>query len=838
MATVYLAQDVKHDRKVALKVLRPELAAVIGAERFLQEIKVTANLQHPHILPLHDSGEADSFLYYVMPYVEGDTLRDKLKRERQLAIEDAIEITRSVASALDYAHRQGVIHRDIKPENVLLHDGQALVADFGIALAVSQASGTRLTETGLSIGTPHYMSPEQAMGDRELDARSDVYSLGAMLYEMLAGDPPYTGTTAQAVVAKVITEKAPPVTAARDTVPPHVTAAIAKALHKMPADRFGTAAAFADALANPAFTVTAVDPPTARPQPWKLAAISSVGVALVAIIAAGWALSRGPVNTGPATYDVGLPDSAPVSLGATIGLAGSPAADFVVYVARRDSTQELWYRSLIDETVRPILGTEGAMRPAVSPAGDEVAFIANGAVRIVPIAGGTARTIAEGLFGSLRWASSTTLLFVGGDGARLRLLDSEGGEIESGPVPYCILAQPLPDGTRLLCGGGGSKNAYIVDPRDSSWANLTPAGDTTGGGLRGAHFRLVDEKYLVYMSVAGDLRATSVDLAAGTVGRSVTMVSGVRRAQGYFGSGQYDITASGTLIYTPGENAEVGWLVKYDGRGVTRLSPEPAAFLRYDITREGRWLAAVVEGVREQELRVYDLATGQRQVWLRDSYIGELLWTPGGERLITWVETDSALVVGSPTETAPPDTLLRGVEFAPMAYWEDDVLIGGGWDVGQTLALDLKTDPPTLDTLLDDASFPMPSPDGKWLAYNSKDLLRLWLSPLPALDRRYQVSVDREDPQWLSPTAFLISDYSGVPTWYLVTVNPSADPPIGEPRPWFSDPRFTGTPGQSYTITPDGGLIYVQGPARQTAAFLRVVPNWVEQMKRAVDGAT
>ena len=188
MATVYLAHDLKHDRKVALKVLRPELAAVIGAERFLNEIKVTANLQHPNILALYDSGEADTFLYYVMPYVEGDTLRDKLDREKQLAVDDAIEITKSVATALDYAHRHDVIHRDIKPENILLHDGQALVADFGIALAVTAASDNRLTETGLSLGTPHYMSPEQAMGDRELDARSDIYSLGAMLYEMLAGD--------------------------------------------------------------------------------------------------------------------------------------------------------------------------------------------------------------------------------------------------------------------------------------------------------------------------------------------------------------------------------------------------------------------------------------------------------------------------------------------------------------------------------------------------------------------------------------------------------------------------------------------------------------------------
>ena len=207
MATVYLAQDLKHDRKVAVKVLRPELAAVVGAERFLHEIKLTANLQHPHILALHDSGEADGLVFYVMPFVEGESLRDKLNREKQLSIEETIEITKGVASALDYAHRHDVIHRDIKPENILLQDGQPVVADFGIALAVSAASGTRLTETGLSLGTPHYMSPEQAMGDRELDARSDVYSLACVTYEMLVGEPPYTGPTAQAIVAKLITEK-------------------------------------------------------------------------------------------------------------------------------------------------------------------------------------------------------------------------------------------------------------------------------------------------------------------------------------------------------------------------------------------------------------------------------------------------------------------------------------------------------------------------------------------------------------------------------------------------------------------------------------------------------
>jgi serine/threonine-protein kinase len=242
MATVYLAQDLKHDRKVAVKVLRPELAAVLGAERFVQEIKTTASLQHPHILPLHDSGEADGFLYYVMPYIEGETLRDKLNRETQLGIDEAVKITTEVADALDYAHRNNVIHRDIKPENILLHDGRPMVADFGIALAVSAAAGGRMTETGLSLGTPHYMSPEQATAEKEITARSDVYSLGSVLYEMLTGEPPHIGGSAQAIIMKIVTDVARPVTELRRSVPPHVAAATAQSLEKLPADRFPSAA--------------------------------------------------------------------------------------------------------------------------------------------------------------------------------------------------------------------------------------------------------------------------------------------------------------------------------------------------------------------------------------------------------------------------------------------------------------------------------------------------------------------------------------------------------------------------------------------------------------------
>ena len=248
MATVYLAQDLRHHRQVAIKLMRPELAAVIGAERFLSEIRTTANLQHPHILPLFDSGEADGVLYYAMPFVEGESLRDRLTREKQLPIADAVRIATEVASALDYAHRHGVIHRDIKPENILLHDGSALVADFGIALAASKAGGTRITETGMSVGTPHYMSPEQAMGEREITARSDIYALGAITYEMLIGEPPFSGPTAQAIVAKVLTEEPRPLIPRRRSIPAEVEEAVLTALEKLPADRFGSAHEFAASL--------------------------------------------------------------------------------------------------------------------------------------------------------------------------------------------------------------------------------------------------------------------------------------------------------------------------------------------------------------------------------------------------------------------------------------------------------------------------------------------------------------------------------------------------------------------------------------------------------------
>jgi serine/threonine-protein kinase len=403
MATVFLARDTKHDRPVALKVLKPELGAVLGVERFLSEIRVTANLQHPNLLPLFDSGEANGLLFYVMPFVDGESLRARLAREKQLPIDEAIRITAAVASALDYAHRQGVIHRDLKPENILLSGNSSagrmavpVIADFGIALAVRNAGGNRITQTGLSLGTPHYMSPEQATGDREIDARTDLYSLGAVAYEMLTGEPPHTGSTSQAIIARVLTEKPRSIRVSRPNVPPHVERAIDQALEKLPADRWDTAQQFADALQGAAPARSSQDfadrpapsprRKAARAVPWILAGVSAVAASTLAIRAA---------LTPAVPVKFTMPFDPP---GDETGSALAISRDgrTIVYASRVDGTRQLFARSLGQLVARPIAGTVGGSRPTISADGRWVTFATvDGKLKKVAIDGGTAVTIAD-----------------------------------------------------------------------------------------------------------------------------------------------------------------------------------------------------------------------------------------------------------------------------------------------------------------------------------------------------------------------------------------------------------------------------------------------------------
>ncbi|MGE5143057.1 MAG: protein kinase domain-containing protein, partial [Acidobacteriota bacterium] len=431
MATVYLAHDVRRDRKVALKLLRPELAAILGGERFLKEIRLTANLQHPHILGLHDSGEVDGLVYYVMPYVEGESLRQRLTREHQLPIDETIRLATEVASALDYAHRHGVIHRDIKPENILLHDGAALVADFGIALAASRSdSGTRLTETGMSLGTPHYMSPEQAMGEREITAKSDVYALGCVVYEMLSGEPPFTGPTAQAIVARVMTEQPRSLTLQRHSIPPHVEAAVNRALEKLPADRFASAAQFAEALARPELTAsrTVTTALTARPPDrWRRWFALTTGVAVILGAVATWGWLRSPRAVTTRQF-ISLSDSIRLSTQVP-SLALSPDGSLFVFKEDRQNGR-LWVKHRGDLTPTPLTGTERAQYPFFSPDGQWIGFTADSRLKKVAVGGGTPVTVADSAaagFGGATWLDDGSIVYVPTNLLELRRVSADGG---------------------------------------------------------------------------------------------------------------------------------------------------------------------------------------------------------------------------------------------------------------------------------------------------------------------------------------------------------------------------------------------------------------------------
>ena len=377
MATVYLADDIKHERKVALKVLKPELAAVVGAERFLAEIKTTANLTHPHILPLFDSGEADSFLFYVMPHIEGESLRERIDREKQLPVDEAVKIATDLAEALDYAHRHKIIHRDIKPANILIHEGRPLIADFGIALAVGVAGGGRLTETGLSVGTPHYMSPEQATGDQAVGVATDIYALGAVLYEMLIGEPPYTGSTAQAILGKIIQGKLASATEERASVPANVDAAIRKALEKLPADRFTGAQEFAGALADPGFRhggEAGVGAATGRDQ-WTPVAIAASALALVFAVSFGWSLLR-PQPPQPVSRQI-LSTEGWAGLDAPLGRHAAIAPDgssMILPIGSSAADGQLALRMRGSTEITPIPGTDLGRDVVYSPDGQWIAY--------------------------------------------------------------------------------------------------------------------------------------------------------------------------------------------------------------------------------------------------------------------------------------------------------------------------------------------------------------------------------------------------------------------------------------------------------------------------------
>ena len=854
MATVYLAHDLKHDRDVAIKVLHPDLGAALGGERFLSEIRTTARLQHPHILPLLDSGEADGLLYYVMPLVTGETLRARLERERQLPIVDAVRIAREVASALDYAHRQNVIHRDIKPENILLHDGSALVADFGIALAVQSAGGARMTQTGLSLGTPQYMSPEQAMGERSIDARSDIYALGAVTYEMLAGDAPFIGSSVQAIVAKVLTEKPTPLHTLRDTVPEPIEAAVLTALAKLPADRFASAAEFASALgASPTVNgVSGVRRASAPPLPRRWNIVTTT-FALLAIGASGVATCS-LMRTDSTPRDVGLPPTSPMLMNnSKRNFAVAHDGSFIVYEADVGNTRQLWYRSLHGTEARSIAGTEGAIGiPRLSPDDRRVAFAAGGELKIVPVSGGNVTTVARSEDPSGGgWLPSGQLFFSDDDGRNLRWVDPENGPGRSTSVALCINAQRFDDDDRVLCGGGSTKAAYVIDQARPDVKRYVRRSRVAAGAgaplLLGSDFRIVDDEYLVYISIDGAISAVRFDNRDSlTVGKSVTLVPGVRRTV-YSGAGQFDLTNDGTLVYVPGVNAEKGRFVRWSGDGrVTPLDVEEATHLRFTPSQDGLRLGSVVEGIQQQELRIYDLQTGTSETVEKGFFIGGPAWGPDG-RTIAYrkqeyespgMETVYLRRLDSPNA---PRALITGAYHAYEAnsYLADDfLLLGVNFKGGKALIVNPTATPTKVDSVPLMNYFVSISPDRRWIAYANQGQKGVVLQPWPAMDRKYQVDPAGSEMRWRSNRELVYNtNREGAASIMRVMIDSTSSAPVGKPELLFTDPRFAETPGWSHAVMPNGDIVYLQKPAETLGYYVRVVPEWVASMKRAVGAA-
>ena len=852
MATVYLAMDLRHHRKVAVKVLRPELAAVIGAERFLAEIRTTANLQHPHILPLHDSGTSESFLYYVMPFVEGESLRDRLNREKQLPVNDAIRIATEVASALDYAHRHGVIHRDIKPENILLHDGSALVADFGIALAVSSAGGTRMTETGMSLGTPHYMSPEQAMGEREITARSDVYALGAITYEMLVGEPPFTGPTAQSIVAKVLTEEPRPLLPKRRTIPPHLEAAVLTALQKLPADRFGSAAEFAEALANPTFgACTAANQSARHPirQRFRarrtvvtVAAVATLAGLLVGASLMRWAQNRNPKTQPVTRMLVALPPEQAINgeLPFAISKDGSQ-------VAYHGTDGEGWLRGLnrVDATRIPEID-EGCC-PFLSPDARTVGLFTAypGDLVLVPLAGGTRITIARDSVWSDggAWSEGGWIYFIMGTRHRLMRARPNGESLQILAAPDTARGEgsfAFPD---VLPG----ERAVLVTVRRERGGSEIAAVDLATRQVRtverGVYARYLSSGHLLVVRADGAAIAAPFDPKRLVLtGPATEVLTDVKMGDG--GAALLAVSASGSLFYLT-SSAAAGQVVRVtrDGRSTAvdpgwtgeinsiALSPDGTR-LAVTVRHEGRYEVWIkVLGMGPFTRLAFDGLIAYRPAWAPDGRSLTYISDPTGINQLLARPADGS---GSPTVLARmPRGIDEGFRSRDGRWLILRVGVGGGRDIyGLRRGID-SAPTPLIATQFEEFS-PSLSPDGRWLAYVSKESGRaeVYVRPFPNVGTaRWQVSTSGgNEPLWANSGRELFFKNRNAE---LVAVSVETRPSfriVGSRslfpvRGYYAEELHT-----SYAVSPDDRSFIFVRRLETGDGRLMMVLNWFEEL--------
>jgi serine/threonine-protein kinase len=738
MATVYRARDVRHNRQVALKVLHTELSAVLGPERFLKEIELTANLQHPHILPLFDSGEAEGQLFYVMPFVEGETLRARLDRELLLPIPDAIALAREVAGALHYAHERGVVHRDIKPENILLQDGHALVADFGIALAVQQAGGQRMTQTGLSLGTPQYMAPEQAMGERTVDARADIYALGAVTYEMLTGEPPFTGATSQAIVARVLTVPPPPISQTRNTVPAHVEAAVLIALQKLPADRFATAQRFAEALEGrgvdgaPATTVSRATPAAATAKRGVTVVLGGALAATAALAVWGWIRPRTGVS-GESSTPVSAQFTVEFPSGMRFDNIYAPLAitsdgRTLIFRGTVNGESQAMRRDLDKLDIVPIPGTRDAGWFSISPDDAWLLYAEGngvggpGQLHRLSLSGGQPSNIVARAE-EATWLGNDSLLLSRSD---LRVAAVTGSDSARTAVPL----------DRARGEGSMSWPKVLVDRRHvlyTSWGSDGLAGariavadlkthTSRAFDLPGAMALGVANGRLYWVTISGDVMSVAFDESSFTPsGAPRVHLGGVFIAPNV-GQARAVLSASGTLVYLKDE-ARWDDLVLFDRRGgEAKMVPmsDVATVASAQWSPDGsRLLAEVVSSQGSFDVGIVDPATGALQRLTSDGGNRNPVWSSDGKRVfyLSRRSGTSAIWRQSADGSGVPEQLVAvggGTQLSMSRTGTLLAVVEGNrlraYDIAARTMRDVGVTPTQTEHIA-------LSPNGKWIAY-------------------------------------------------------------------------------------------------------------------------
>ena len=841
MATVYLAHDLKHDRDVAIKVLHPDLGAALGGERFLSEIRTTARLQHPHILPLLDSGDADGLLYYVMPLVTGETLRARLEREKQLPIPEAVRIAREVASALDYAHRQNVIHRDIKPENSLLHDGQAIVADFGIALAVQSAGGQRMTQTGLSLGTPQYMSPEQAMGERAIDARSDIYALGAVTYEMLTGAPPFTGVSVQAIAARVLSSDAEPPSRVRNTIPPHVEHAVLTALAKLPADRFESAKAFADALQEGRATQSSGIAPSrsatsVAAAPTSRAPMIAMGaVAFVSLLLAGWALQKGRATPPPAvplTLDVpnANPDMARFAVsgdGARFAFATDEG------IALRDVGQREY---------KLLPGTQSAESPSFSPDGEWIVFQSHGLLRKIPVSGGAALAVIPNdsiSAGRVNWGEDGSIVFE--TGSRIALLSPTGVLRIIQKATNAEQPRLTPDGKGVL---------YVDDHKGANLMYFDLALDTAFTLIQeSAEAFLLPTGHVLYASTAGGLYALRFNQARHLA--EGTPIPVLLDLQPNGGVAPFVVTRSGMLVYRAGVDAELRMLIR-DARGKVDslpLAPKVLSYARF--SPDGSQLALTIGSTRgtNRHTALYNFSSGTLTRFTGDGGGHSPVWSPDGKQLAFTAEgpdTDAEDVFVQPLDrSTPPRRMPRLPNDQHASDWPSDTMLVfsnnmaartlggkvGGGSTGIVNPVTAASSRTYLNAQWGEYAASV-SPDGQWAAFTSLESGRAEIHvkrfPVAAAGGEWKVASDGQLARWSADGKtiyYLTTDNTQI---RAVHVTPGATFLVGASETVMTGKSF----GTAWDVDRRTGRMVVTEPVTTASARIVVMQHWLDAFRQ------